>query len=562
MNLTVYLIQGSYVAATGLAVAIATLLWHNRSKPGAVPLCVMVLAGAVWAFGLFVSTLPWETLAVGIIPIIYLGVGVSVVGTFLFALEYTGRERFVRSSIVAVLSIHPIALVLVTAFNPRNIFFEELDPTVATGVAQEWAIGFWIHTGYSYLLTVLVYGMILQLIIQSKQTMYRGQALSLLVGLAMPLVFNALFVSGLVEFDTTPLGMIALAGFFTIAVLKYEFTNIAPIAREKVIDTVRDGVLVIDTDGRIIDYNPAVMSQFSLTDDPTGEQYTAMFGDYPHLEETLTALLEGEKGETVTHGDRHLHVEQTPIEDDRGRHVGWLLLVQDVTDRVQRERDLEQQIERLDQFASLVSHDLRNPMNVARGYVEQTQTTGDIDQLDKSIDAIDRMETIIEDVLTLAREGQEVTTPVETSLTDVARSAWQNVEHGEATLELQDDAIILADQSRLERLLENLFRNSLEHGIPDGRATAEHIVTVGIANKAQNDVWFYVADNGVGIPPADRDQVFEDGYSTSRDGTGLGLAIVRQIASAHGWEVTVTESDDGGARFEFRGVGTPVRISS
>jgi signal transduction histidine kinase len=64
---------------------------------------------------------------------------------------------------------------------------------------------------------------------------------------------------------------------------------------------------------------------------------------------------------------------------------------------------------------------------------------------------------------------------------------------------------------------------------------------------------FYVADDGEGVPPADRDRVFERGYTTG-DGTGLGLSIVEQIVGAHGWSVRATESEDGGARFEITGV--------
>jgi signal transduction histidine kinase len=79
------------------------------------------------------------------------------------------------------------------------------------------------------------------------------------------------------------------------------------------------------------------------------------------------------------------------------------------------------------------------------------------------------------------------------------------------------------------------------------------IVTVGDLEDG-----FYVADDGVGIPPDDREAVFESGYSAD-DGTGLGLSIVRQVATEHGWDVSLTGSDAGGARFEFTGVESPER---
>ena len=96
---------------------------------------------------------------------------------------------------------------------------------------------------------------------------------------------------------------------------------------------------------------------------------------------------------------------------------------------------------------------------------------------------------------------------------------------------------------RLEQLLENLFRNAVDHAGED--------VTVTVGDL---DDEFYVADDGPGISDDERDRVFEDGYSTVEEGAGLGLAIVAGIAEAHGWSVTVTESEDGGARFEVTGV--------
>jgi signal transduction histidine kinase len=95
-------------------------------------------------------------------------------------------------------------------------------------------------------------------------------------------------------------------------------------------------------------------------------------------------------------------------------------------------------------------------------------------------------------------------------------------------------------------LFENLFRNCVEHGVDDASGLS---VTVGPLPDG-----FYVADDGVGVPEAERDHVVEFGYTTTDDGTGIGLGIVEDVATAHGWTVTVTESEDGGARFEFRNV--------
>jgi len=98
-----------------------------------------------------------------------------------------------------------------------------------------------------------------------------------------------------------------------------------------------------------------------------------------------------------------------------------------------------------------------------------------------------------------------------------------------------------ADTDRLEQLLENLFRNAVDHNRPD--------VTVRIG-ALEDETGFYVEDNGTGIPENEREQVFELGHSTDSNGTGFGLAIVAEIAAAHDWSITATESGNGGARFE------------
>ncbi|WP_255152489.1 hybrid sensor histidine kinase/response regulator [Halorarius halobius] len=209
----------------------------------------------------------------------------------------------------------------------------------------------------------------------------------------------------------------------------------------------------------------------------------------------------------------------------------------------ERERELTRQNDRLAEFTSVVSHDLRNPLNVASGRLELAREECDSEHLDAVGRAHDRMEALVEDLLTLAREGGTITEVTEIDVATFAQSCWENVATGDATLVVDTDATIRGDGSRLKQLFENLVRNSVEHGGDD--------VTVTVGDCEDG---FYVADDGPGIPPNERDQVFEAGYSTQPEGTGFGLSIVRQVAEAHGWSVRVTDGPDGGARFEITGV--------
>jgi signal transduction histidine kinase len=150
------------------------------------------------------------------------------------------------------------------------------------------------------------------------------------------------------------------------------------------------------------------------------------------------------------------------------------------------------------------------------------------------------MQTLTENLLSLAREDAPVADVESVSLARAVRDCWQNVQTARATLDVASDRALTADRSRLQQLLENLVRNAVEHG-PD-----DVTVTVGSI-----DGGFYVEDDGPGIPADARDQAFQSGYTTDDDGTGFGLSIVDSIVDAHGWHVHVTESASGGTRFEF-----------
>jgi signal transduction histidine kinase len=227
--------------------------------------------------------------------------------------------------------------------------------------------------------------------------------------------------------------------------------------------------------------------------------------------------------------------------------------VTSITDQKEHQRELERKNRRLDEFATIVSHDLRNPLSVASGHTELAREECDSDHLDAVADAHDRMRRLIEGLLDLARDGETTVEPVE--LASVAERCAQNVD-GVGELAVETDRVVRADQRRLRQLFENLFRNSVEHGSTSSRPEADDAedgsdaptITVGDV-----DGGFFVADDGRGID-SDAADVFTPGYSTNRGGTGLGLAIVRRVAEDHGWDVTLTDGEGGGARFEFTGV--------
>ncbi|MFB6222739.1 MAG: PAS domain S-box protein [Haloarcula sp.] len=206
--------------------------------------------------------------------------------------------------------------------------------------------------------------------------------------------------------------------------------------------------------------------------------------------------------------------------------------------QLEQERELQRENERLERFAGTVSHDLRNPLQVAKGTL--SQLSGFNEEIDRIRQAHERMEEVIEGVLTLTQQGNRIEDPEPVDLGVIARTCWDHVSACETELIVKADSLVVSgDETRLKHLFENLFRNAVTHG-------QASTVRLGLL-----DGGFYVADNGVGIPAKDRDSIFDNGYTTSDEGTGFGLTIVEEISRAHDWDVSVTESETGGARFEF-----------
>ncbi|EMA60336.1 sensor histidine kinase [Halorubrum lipolyticum] len=253
--------------------------------------------------------------------------------------------------------------------------------------------------------------------------------------------------------------------------------------------------------------------------------------------------------------------EEVPVETDArfwqtvltpvitNREVTRIIgITRNITEQVERERQIRRQKEQLDEFASVVSHDLRNPLSVAQGRAELLDDDCDSEHLAPIVRSLDRLEEIIADTLTLAREGQVVSDSEPIELVNLVGVCWRNVPTDEATIEIKDDVAITGDRSRLQHVFENLFRNAVEQGGTE--------VTVRVGQIGDHGI--YVEDTGPGIPEEAREVVFDPGHTSATGGTGFGLTIVKRIAEAHGWEVTIAEGSDGGARFEFTGVDVDV----
>nr|WP_282594248.1 PAS domain S-box protein [Halorientalis brevis] len=316
------------------------------------------------------------------------------------------------------------------------------------------------------------------------------------------------------------------------------------------VDSIPDIMYALDEDLNYIRWNDRLLEATGYSEreiENMGPLELIADEDVAAITGAIEAILDGGRARAearivTSDGDR-IPYEFTgaPVTEADGTVEGIVGIGRDVSDRLERERELHRQNERLERFASTVSHDLRNPLRMAESNLDMARHECDSDLLAAVDGAHERMEELIDDLLALARQGQTVDETEPVSLATVAGDAWEHVDAPTGELTIDADGRLDADPQRLLQAFENLFRNSLEHAGPD--------VSLRVGTTPSG---FFVADDGPGIPADERDAVFEYGYSTTETGTGLGLAIVEEVFSAHGWDVRLTESDAGGVRFEVQ----------
>jgi len=329
------------------------------------------------------------------------------------------------------------------------------------------------------------------------------------------------------------------------AVSKHRAKHRAKIAQDRLVQMYEqtDGFYSLDEDWTVTYWNHTMEQRTGIpADDAIGEVFWDVFPEAnrtrlsEHFETAMETRKPVEANLEYEPGGYWLELRIHPVD------TGLFIHSRNITDEKDRQQQLQYRNELLESFASTVSHDLRNPLSVAEGNLELAQETGDFEHLEAVAQAHNRMRNLIDELLHAARGDELDLTDV--SLAATAEHAWDTVSSENATLVVEDDTTFKSYESQLRRLFENLFWNALDHG----EATELRVGTLADG--------FYVADNGTGIPPTDRDHVFESGFSTDTQSPGYGLSIVAGIADIHNWDIDIVESADGGARFEITAVTT------
>lgn len=544
---------------------VTVFVWPRRNKRGAWPIMAFMLAMAFWSLTYAVHWLVTDPQQRWFwLNMTYFGAVTVPAAFFLFALIYTQRERWISRKLLLLLLIQPLLVLLLLWTDERHgFFFDGKRPPDAT-MFLEGGPGFWLNIGYSYLLILIGFVLLLQMFLQMRQP-YRWQVGIIVLGASLPWLGNILALSGIRPpgLDLTPL-IFALTGMiFTIGLFRTRLLDLVPVARSRLIETMADGVLVLDTADRIADINPSATNLFGRDQDALiGQPVDILLVNWPDELNRLRHLTSGREEVLLsTQPPRYFDIHITPLYDDRRRLTGRLITWHDISERKQVELEREELIRELDAYAHTVAHDLKNPLALTISYSELLAETLAHAADEKQKAYLERIQTnsyrmlkIVDELLLLATiRGQEHIPFAPLHMAEWVQNALDRLEM--LSRELQAE-ISLPEQwppaigygPWVEEIWANYISNALKYGgRPPKVALGANVLETGM-------VRFWVKDDGAGLELEAQQRLFrefEQLEQTRAQGYGLGLSVVRRIVERLGGEVGVESVVGGGSFFYF-----------
>jgi PAS domain S-box-containing protein len=561
--------------ASLVALMIAIYAWRLRSKRGAIALMCVAIATTIWAlgYGLEIAGTDLSTKLFWA-KVQYIGIATVPLCWLLFAVVYTGHERWLTPRNIFLICIIPVATILLAFTNDwhgllwSSYYLNPADNTLPLIV--EHGTWFWVYWIYSQLI-VLSGTIILIRTLRGAQRPYRWQAALILLAALLPWIGNFLYVAGLNPFaplDLTPFAFVLSEVVIALAFSRFQLLSLTPIAQAMVIENLNDSVFVFDEQNTLVDLNPAAEQLLGVpSDSAIGQPVSSLFTRWPALlAHCQTAIEQRVEVNLQIDGERRtFELRFAPLQESRGRLIGRVLLVRDITALVNA-RDQALDASRLkSELLARVSHELRTPLSAILGYAELL-TDGSFGPL-----AEPQRQALLE----MMGSSQELTIMVN-ELLDAAQleahalrlrirpfdpgEMLQRVENTLAVLaynkglqlttsvspDLPDT--LLGDEPRLRQILINLLGNAIKF-------TDSGSVQVRLARI--DDQWWAmeVRDTGSGIPADARQYIFEpfrqvDGSITREyRGTGLGLSIVKSLVELMGGAIRLESEVGRGSTF-------------
>lgn len=567
-----------------LATATAIFAITRRTSLTSTLLAIQLFAVAIWSGGYMVEILE-RSLDRAMIwaKIEYIGIVALAPGWMLFAMAYSQiLRRFNRRLLVLVCIIPVTTLVLVWTNEFHGLIWREvhLSPEgILLLFTASYGPWFWVHTSFSY---ACIFSGSFLLLRMLMRPVYRAQGWMLVISAVLPVLANVVYLTGLSplgRLDLTPLAFAISSTLLASATLGFRLLELIPVARSVVVEHLREGVVVIDRLGRVLDANPAALQRFRKRSSEIIGQPVGMFA--PHI----TALLErypldseaSEEIHTTTDREYWDHIRLIPVSDVRGRIRARMVVWHDITEirrataELERARGEAEAANRAKSaFLANMSHELRTPLTAILGYAQLmkiAQERGDHERIISDLESVavagNHLLTLIDGILNLAKiEADREIVRIEPAnlrslVDDAIRSSRSLIETNGNRLELRYAtplSLINTDALKLRQILINLLGNA-------AKFTQNGVITLQIENDTHpEDGWLtiQVHDTGIGIEPAHLLHLFEafrqaDASTTKRyGGTGLGLTISRRYVEMLGGNIAVWSEPGKGSTFTVR----------
>jgi PAS domain S-box-containing protein len=532
--LSFVLIWGSVALVAGMT----WLAWRQRPRPGAVYFAALLLAGTWWV-GTYAATLyspagPAALLA----DLQWFGVVAAPVAWLLFTMEYSGRDAYITTRSVAAASVVPVVtLGFVLSGSGLVVAAESVVAydtiTIVTVTYGPWA---YVFVGYAWLLLGAGMVLVFQLALETSTT-FRAQAAAMLVAGLAPGVGSVVSVAGVgpvPELDLTPFMFVISGGAGLAALSQLGFLQTTPVssrqARDAVVESLDDGIVVLDAEHRIVDINEAAAAVLGVS--------TAAVMERPASEHVpgFDQLETGTPGDTTmisltTDGERAYELTVTDLADSRSRRTGAILTLHDVTDR-------RNHIQQLSVLNRVLRHNLRNEMNVLYGVADRIDDPELAARIKgKAMEMVELGDKAreIDEVLGEGEDREPVEVGAVTDFTIESLAAQYDGVAFSATL---PEASCWTDPV-LGPVLENVVENAAEHN-----DAAEPHVAVTVT-PGDGVVTITVSDNGPGIPKGEREVIGTDRETQLEHGSGLGLWLVDWGVRSAGGGVSLSATETG-----------------
>jgi PAS domain S-box-containing protein len=570
----------SLLLATSLTAYLALAAWRRRPATGATAIAVMMLAAMIWSLGYaleFASSdlsmiLFWARLQ-------YFGIVALPVVWLAFALQYTGRERWLTRRALSAMAVVPLITVLLVWTNDmhgliwQEMFLESHEGFVSfSPVYGPW---FWIHVAYSYAL-LLAGTLLLLLTLVRSPHLYQGQAGTVIAAAILPWIANIIYLVDLNPIpylDLTPFAFVGTGLVLAWGLFRFHLLDVVPVARDAVVESMEHGVIVLDDQGRIVDLNPAAegilaLSRTSLVGQEAARVMPGWFDlIYPThgSAEKISEIVTGSG-----HTRRFYEPSVSPLRNRSQEVIGQLLMIYDVTEQrrgedERRERlQAEEAVRARDHFISVASHELRTPITTLWGYADLLQRHSQREdtsnpRLERGLQVIaeqaDRLNRLVNYLMDISRiqSGRLVLAeePVDIGalVARVAESLQPLLERHTLDFRLGEGPLVLeGDAMRIEQVVQNLVNNAIKYSPAGGPIILD-------VRRQDGQVCLTITDSGIGIPEQSLPQLFEPFYRADNvgiheiEGSGLGLAVVREVITRHGGTIEVRSTEGSGSTF-------------